>query len=88
MSFGLPVDFAGKVVKMSSRNANRTMKEQVMRNKNEKRQLMTLGTEQRRVAERRLAAEKDRAEFEALLHVLNAQEEGMIGRRNTLKMDE
>ena len=27
VGFGLPVDFAGKVVKMSSRNANRTMKE-------------------------------------------------------------
>lgn len=25
MAFGLPVDFAGKILKMSSRNANRIM---------------------------------------------------------------
>ena len=27
VSFGLPVDFAGKIIKMSSRNANRIMKD-------------------------------------------------------------
>ena len=33
VGFGLPIEFASKVVNMSSRNANRTMKEQLERNK-------------------------------------------------------
>ena len=33
VNFGLPVDRAGKMIKMSSRNANRIMKEQIYYNK-------------------------------------------------------
>jgi hypothetical protein len=42
VSFGLPVDRAGKVIDMSSRNANRIMKEQIYYNSAKRQQLGTL----------------------------------------------
>ena len=47
VNFGLPVDRAGKVIKMSSRNANRIMKEQNFTNTEQKRELMTLDYHER-----------------------------------------
>lgn len=64
------------------------MKEQVMRNKALERELGRMPYWERITEEKRLNEEKSRAEFEAMLHVMQAQSEGLIGRRNTLKMDE
>lgn len=64
------------------------MKEQVMRNKALERELGRMPYWERNTEEKRLNEEKSRAEFEAMLHVMQAQSEGLIGRRNTLKMDE
>lgn len=47
-----------------------------------------MNPEQRSIAERRITAKKAPAEFEALLHTMKAQDEGLIGRKNTLKIDE
>ena len=39
VDFGLPVDFAGKIIKMSSRNANRIMKDCLARRQMDKQSL-------------------------------------------------
>ena len=55
---------------MCTRNANRTMKEQVMRNKSLERELGRMPHWERLIEEKRLNDEKSRAEFEAMLHVM------------------
>ena len=54
VGFGLPVDFAGKVIQMCARNPNRIMKEQEMRNKVDLKQLSALDPVQKSIAERRI----------------------------------
>ena len=50
--------------------------------------MMQLTPCQRSIYQERLSAEKGRARFEALLHVLRAMDDGIVGRRNKLRMDE
>ncbi len=76
VNFGLPVDRAGKVIKMSSRNANRIMKEQIFYNKEQTRELMMLTESERQAMLETRKTEQESAELQSLLIVAEAMAEG------------
>ncbi len=76
VNFGLPVDRAGKVIKMSSRNANRIMKGQIQENKEQARELQMLTESERQNFLQRNKAEQDAAEQQSLFIVAAAMAEG------------
>lgn len=88
VGFGLPTDFAGKVINMSSRNANRIMKESEVRKQKEKGTINSLGEgEKNQEAEFRREVWAE-AELEAILAVASAREAGRIRKRNINKLDQ
>lgn len=87
VGFGLPIDFAGKIINMSSRNANRIMKERQARRELEHQTTRLLPqTEQLQIQETKRQA-WDEAELDALLAVSEAREAGRIRKRNINKLD-
>ena len=76
VNFGLPVDRAGKVINMSSRNANRIMKGQIQDNKEQARELQMLTESERQDFLQRNKAEQDAAEQQSLFIVAGAMAEG------------
>ena len=87
VDFCLPVDFAGKIIKMSRRNANRIMSEHWANQRAENDTIKFMPEDQRE----RMFLEKSvmykQAELDALMAVTQAREQGQIKKRNILKMD-
>ena len=94
VDFGLSVDFSGKLIGMSSRNANRIMKEQVTRRTQATQKLKqivnpeVLATiENKDLIEIEQDGEYPQAKLESLLVVMAARETGLISKRNMVKLD-
>ena len=87
VGLGLPVDLAGKIINISSRNANRIMTHFTQSKPLEIEQLNYLSQEQK---DKIILAKKDqmqKAELESILDVIKARDQGQISKRNILKMD-
>lgn len=87
VDFGLPVDFAGKIIKMSRRNANRIMSEHWANQRAENDTIKFLSEDQRQRVFLEKSAMYKQAELDALMAVAQAREQGQIKKRNILKMD-
>ena len=87
VNFGLPVDFAGKVVGIESSNTDRIMKDLVSRRELERAALTRKPIEQRFQYESEIGDAAVEAELQALMAVSHARDEGLIKKRNILKMD-
>lgn len=87
VSLGLPCDFVGKVIEMSSRNANRIMRELKERKEQKKNELMILSPLIRQHYLEQREEELKKAKLEVLMAIMKAQDAGRITKRNILKMD-
>ena len=87
VEFGLPVDFAGKVVGIESSNTDRIIKDLKQRRANELNALSDQSKEQRDKYLSKIKQEKNEAKLQALLSVATARDSGLIKKRNILKMD-
>ena len=87
VNFGLPVDFAGKVIGLESTNTDRIIKDLKSQRTIELASLKQQSIEKQQRYHESMKEASNEAELQALMAVISAKDEGSIKRRNILKMD-
>ena len=87
VEFGLPVDFAGKVLGIESSNTDRILKDLKLRRQSELAALAHQTPEEQQLYREMMHDAQEDAALTALMAVSRARDLGQIKKRNILKLD-